>query len=62
MTRNLGDLVRKDWPSKFNENPPIALFKILSGRQTVSFGPKRGIEAGEHRGGKDKKYVNMGCV
>jgi hypothetical protein len=38
VARNLETLVRKDWQSKFAETPPLALFRILSGRASISIG------------------------
>lgn len=38
MCANLEGYQRKDWHVKFSENPPMALFRILSGRSTAAFG------------------------
>ena len=38
MCANLEIYQRKDWHVKFCENPPMALFRILSGRSTAAFG------------------------
>ena len=38
MCGNLEMYQRKDWHVKFCENPPMALFRILSGRSTAAFG------------------------
>ena len=38
MCGNLEEYQRKDWHVKFAENPPMALFRILSGRSTAAFG------------------------
>ncbi len=32
MLRNLEMTTRKDWEAKFTDNPPVTLFRILSGR------------------------------
>ena len=36
VTRNLESLVRKDWQSKFQESPPLALFRLLTGRSSIA--------------------------
>lgn len=38
VTRSLESLVRKDWQSKFQESPPLALFRLLSGRSNIAVG------------------------
>jgi len=65
VTRNLESLVRKDWLSKFQEAPPLALFRLLSGRSHIAIGHsdpdsfgggrKRGRESGKAREGDGDK-------
>ncbi len=38
VARNLETLVRKDWQTKFAETPPLALFRVLSGRASIAIG------------------------
>jgi hypothetical protein len=72
MCGNLEQYQRKDWHNKFAENPPMGLFRVLSGRSTAAFGaatdnpaetrkrgrPPRGQESeGTDRGPRRKKKV-----
>ena len=51
ILRNLETISRKDWLSKFTENPPIKLFRLLSGRsgQIGFVGSNFGGEGGSRR-------------
>lgn len=60
VSRNLESFVRKDWPNKFLESPPLALFRLLSGRthiaieqhdSTLFAGGKRKRHRGRERSG-----------
>ena len=65
VTRNLESLVRKDWQSKFQESPPLALFRLLSGRSNIAIGHmdpdsfgggrKRGRGSGRGKDGDNDK-------
>ena len=35
---NLKEFQRSDWTAKFSENPPMSLFRTLSGRSAAAFG------------------------
>jgi hypothetical protein len=61
IVRTLEDSERKDWAVKYQENPPMALFRLLSGRTTIAIGNpipgKRGRPRGEDGGGyRDRRH------
>ena len=53
MMRNLESRVAKDWPQKFQEQPPLRLFRQLSGRTTsLAFAETAPLQR-KRRGGDD---------
>jgi len=67
MMHNLESRVAKDWPQKFQESPPLRLFRQLSGRTSVAFGQhevipqprKRRSEGGGQAQNRRKKRSSM---
>jgi hypothetical protein len=60
IARNLESSIQKDWHVKFYENPPLRLFRQLSGRVGIAAGVEEIQLGGKRRGPSEKSSGNKG--